>query len=415
MGEPANKNGECQYTEFTESGNGGLGDPLLARRRRAPRIIDRSTSSSNHSLGTWNIRRLRAPHAWRIYLSAPFHTLVNMSLYKVLLCLTSVYLLLIVSFALLYLVVDPSCKMEINTFPQSFIFSVSTLFTIGFGTGGNDVFFNSCGSAIFLITAQTIVGVFVNAIAFGIFYARFARGQSRAATISVSAYACVQKIRGALYFTFQTCEMRKHQLAEAHIRCYAILHKTRHFPHQVHHMQSYPMRLQQPDDDLNAWLILALPTICVHRLDAWSPLTPPAAPPASAHNAAVDFLFPEPPQRAVDVDTGTREDRYRTRKEPLFDRTVDPAASFLTTDEMERLLRYWDETQMEVVVLVEGIDAATSATTQMRHSYKPCDVLFNQQFVNCVFIDHETGAAIIDFNRFDSTVPLDLEAVQIKD
>ncbi|CAK4115260.1 unnamed protein product [Aphanomyces euteiches] len=384
-----------------------LENPLLHGRQQTPRMIDRS-GGMNHSLGTWNIRRLRAPHAWRVYLSAPFHTLVNMSLYKVLFCLTSVYLILIIIYALLYLTVDPSCNMAINTFPQSFIFSVSVLFTIGFGVGGNDIYFNSCGSAIFFITSQTIIGVFVDAIAFGIFYARFARGQSRAATIYVSAVACIQKIRGNLYFTFQVCEMRKHQLAEAHVRCYVILHKSPHFPHQVHQMQAYPMRLQQPDDDLNGWLILALPTTCVHRLDAWSPLTPPNL--GELHNAATDYMYPEPPQRAVDVETGNRENRYRAEKEPLFERSQSPI-EHVSGEDIERLLRYWSETHMEVVVVVEGVDASTSSTTQMRHSFKACDVLFNQQFVNCVFVDEKTGAAIIDFNRFDDTVPLDAKTL----
>ncbi|KAH9090811.1 hypothetical protein Ae201684P_006216 [Aphanomyces euteiches] len=365
-----------------------LENPLLHGRQQTPRMIDRS-GGMNHSLGTWNIRRLRAPHAWRVYLSAPFHTLVNMSLYKVLFCLTSVYLILIIIYALLYLTVDPSCNMAINTFPQSFIFSVSLW-------------------QRHLLYYITIIGVFVDAIAFGIFYARFARGQSRAATIYVSAVACIQKIRGNLYFTFQVCEMRKHQLAEAHVRCYVILHKSPHFPHQVHQMQAYPMRLQQPDDDLNGWLILALPTTCVHRLDAWSPLTPPNL--GELHNAATDYMYPEPPQRAVDVETGNRENRYRAEKEPLFERSQSPI-EHVSGEDIERLLRYWSETHMEVVVVVEGVDASTSSTTQMRHSFKACDVLFNQQFVNCVFVDEKTGAAIIDFNRFDDTVPLDAKTL----
>ncbi|KAF0718491.1 Aste57867_1660 [Aphanomyces stellatus] len=425
---PSKRDGESVSLEFKESGSGDV-------RQRVPRIIDRSTTSPNHSLGAWNIRRMRSAHAWRMYLSAPFHTLVNMSLYKVLLCLTTVYLILIVVFALLYLLVDPSCKMAIETFPQSFIFSVSTLFTIGFGAGGNDIFFNSCGSAIFLITAQTIIGVFVSAVAFGIFYARFARGQSRAATVSVSAYACVQKIRGALYFSFQTCEMRKHQVAGRSA------HSMLRDPSQVAPLpppsaphavvpDASPAARRRPERVVDPGLAdhLRPSTRCVESVDAARRGTAQCAQrrcrlhvsrhehialvPSSCHSPLPPI---EPPQRVVDVDTGTREDRYRTQKEPLFDRTVDPATSLLTSDEMDSLLRYWDETQMEVIVLVEGIDAATSATTQVRHSYKPCDVLFNQQFVNCVFVEPETGAAIIDFNLFDATAPLDLDTVQIKD
>ncbi|ETV84232.1 hypothetical protein H257_03495 [Aphanomyces astaci] len=397
-------------TDYVQGGDEKHGN--AAAHPSKCRMIDRS-AGSNHSLGTWNIRRLRASDAYKRYLSAPFHTLVNMSVYKVVIGLSLVYLTVIAVFGLLYLSIDSSCNLAIATFPQGFIFSVSVLFTIGFGVGGNDVFFNSCGSAITLITAQTIVGVFLDAMAFGIFYQRFARGQSRANTIRVSAFACVQKIRGHLYFTFQTCEMRKHQLSEAHVRCYAVLHKSVHFPHQVHHMQAYPMRLQQPDDDLNGWLILALPTICVHRLDAWSPLAPPPLDPEPTHNPATQALFPEPPQRAVDIESGTRENKYRVDKPALFNSATTNVLTPVTKADIDRLLRFWSDTEMEVVVVVEGVDAATSSTTQMRHSFKAHDVVFNEQFVNCVFIDNETGGAIIDFKHFDRTTPLDFAAIPV--
>merc|ERR1719253_1297297 len=35
------------------------------------------------------------------------------------------------------------------------------------------------------------------------------------------------------------------------------------------------MRLLHPDDELGASLLLAVPTVVVHRVDAWSPLLPP--------------------------------------------------------------------------------------------------------------------------------------------
>jgi hypothetical protein len=44
--------------------------------------------------------------------------------------------------------------LKTNTFPEAFMFSLSTLSTIGFGAQGGDVFFGSCASAIFVITAE---------------------------------------------------------------------------------------------------------------------------------------------------------------------------------------------------------------------------------------------------------------------
>ncbi|OQS07276.1 inward rectifier K channel (IRK-C) family protein, partial [Thraustotheca clavata] len=208
----------------------------------APRLIDRK-GPFKQSRGTWNIRRIRTPEAWKLYFQAPFHTLVNQSLYKVLFWFTVVYLTNLIFFCCMYMVVPKECNVGVTSFAEGWIFSVSVIATIGFGTALNDIFFGSCPSVIFLITLESMMGILINALAFGVVYQRFARGQARASTVAVSNFACVQKIRGNLYFMFQTCEMRKHQLNEAHVRCYAILHRSRHpyHSHHIHHVQSFPM------------------------------------------------------------------------------------------------------------------------------------------------------------------------------
>ena len=68
---------------------------------------------------------------------------------------------------------------------------------------------------------------------------------------------------------------------------------------------------------------------------------------------------------------------------------------------------------MEVVVLVEGIDAVTSTTIQVRHSYKAEDIMFDHRHVNCVDVDPATGGAVIDFNRFHETAPVDPECNKV--
>src|SRR5687767_10651685 len=120
---------------------------------------------------------------------------------------------------------------------------------------------------------QSLVAVLLDAIAIGIIFQRFSRAQARANTIVLSTNACVRRIRGELYFMFQACEMRKHQLVEAHVRMYAIRHDVEFGQH--YYFQSHPMRIQHPDDDLGGMMLLALPSVVVHRMDAWSPLCRP--------------------------------------------------------------------------------------------------------------------------------------------
>ena len=68
---------------------------------------------------------------------------------------------------------------------------------------------------------------------------------------------------------------------------------------------------------------------------------------------------------------------------------------------------------MEVVVLVEGIDAVTSSTIQVRQSYKPHEILFDHRFENCVDVDPRTGGAVIDFARFHQTHAVDPDTVKV--
>jgi hypothetical protein len=67
-------------------------------------------------------------------------------------------------------------------------------------------------------------------------------------------------------------------------------------------------------------LMMNLPNIVVHALDAWSPLvphpvdlrlwrdlSPVSQDDAEAYNPATDSRFPDPAQRLVDVDQGNRD------------------------------------------------------------------------------------------------------------
>lgn len=61
---------------------------------------------------------------------------------------------------------------------------------------------------------------------------------------------------------------------------------------------------------------------------------------------------------------------------------------------------------LEIVVLVEGIESVTSNKLQARYSYAADDILVNRTFKPCVSIG-EDGEAVIDFSKFHETVPID--------
>ncbi|CEG48949.1 animal inward rectifier k channel (irk-c) family protein [Plasmopara halstedii] len=387
------------------------------------RIMDRKDKMFKRSKGQWNIRRQKVPHYWKLYMQDPFHTVVNMRLSKVLASLMFAYIVVITLFGALYMTPREECRLAISTFFDGFSFSVSVLFTIGFGTNGGDVFFGRCVWVQTIITLESFMGILLDALAIGIIFQRFSRAQARANTIVMSTHACVRRIRGKLYFMFQVCEMRKHQLVEAHVRLYAIRHDIEFGEH--YYFQSYPMRIQHPDDDLGGMMLLALPSVVVHGMDAWSPLLRPKSINTCGmhHNPARKYLFPEPLCREADAQSGDRDASVQNNLySHLAHNTCRCGGENIATGDVhaatqppsiEEIQQYWAESQLEVVVLVEGIDAVTSTTIQVRHSYKAEDILFNHRHVNCVDIDPETGGALVDFRRFHETVPVDIDCSHV--
>ena len=106
----------------------------------------------------------------------------------------------------------------------------------------------------------------------------------------------------------QTCELRKHQLVEAHVRMYALkkeIDMLSKLPTNQHtsvnterpaqsstsndnnehdvgnniqgmtYYQTCPLRISQPNDERGAMLLLCLPQVVVHELNECSPLMPP--------------------------------------------------------------------------------------------------------------------------------------------
>lgn len=138
-------------------------------------------------------------------------------------------------------------------FSEAFLFSVETMATIGYGAPDGDIFFNGCYSMEALIFAETCCGLLMNGILLGILLNRVARGSPRANTILFSDRAIMRKIRGRYHFMCQVCEIRKHALVEAHVRCYLIRKDVDHLGTALPSpFECFTMRLSQPNDELGA-------------------------------------------------------------------------------------------------------------------------------------------------------------------
>lgn len=224
--------------------------------------------------------------------------------------------------------------------------------------------------------------MFLDAIAIGIIFQRFSRAQARANTIVLSTNACVRRIRGELYFMFQACEMRKHQLVEAHVRMYAVRHDVEFG--QYYYFQSHPMRIQHPDDDLGGMLLLALPSVVVHRMDAWSPLRRPKSTSSLCgvhHNPARSYLFPDIIARQGDADNGDRDGEIPIAKGSKSQICNKCRCSTATTESesvsheeaIAEIKEFWNDSQ------VGAISLCVCFCLSCRYAWCGCSVVTHSQ------------------------------------
>lgn len=415
-------------------------DPMSSR------ILDRSRRF-DQSRGVFNIKRRYSSSAIShfrrcVYANDWFHTLLHWSVCRLVVLISLLYLLTIILFGILYYILGKQCDLAMSEFIEALFFSMETMMTIGYST--HDIFFRGCPEMLIVITAESIVGCLLDAFCFGILYCRLSRGNTRACSILFSDKAVIQKIGGRFYFMFRMAELRKHQLIEAHVRCYAIRHVKDKMGKTIH-FQSCAMRTMHPDDDLGAMIFLPVPQLVVCCIDAWSPLYPPSFNiPIHQHNASAEYLFPDIYQRAGDVDSGTRDPKQNvscnncglvfTNKTYLKQHMTNKGSNgtkctptpsqhsninISTTSidytrenkmsnqiTVDKLKEFWSDSKMEVIIVLEGIDAITSFTLQARHSYSYLnnEIVFDHYFAPMVKTA-TNGSCDVDFSKFHDILP----------
>mmetsp|Transcript_30193 Transcript_30193/g.86490 ORF Transcript_30193/g.86490 Transcript_30193/m.86490 type:complete len:631 (+) Transcript_30193:106-1998(+) len=436
------------------------------------RFLDRE-SPMGQSLGKWNIARVASTGASakqlkKLYMKDVYHTFIDgSSTFAQFLVYSLMYVGLFLFFAIFYVVISEACGLGIDgKFIRAYYLSLETVVTIGYGAP--DPFYDNCWQGTVLMTVQSIVAYFLNALVIGSVFLRLTRPQSRANTILFSEKACIQEVNGALYFVFQVCEAKNHDLVQAHIRCYCI----RHDRNGDQAYQQVPLRLQQPDDEHGSTLLLTFPTKIVHRIDNWSPLSPAAdsirrtrkgavgeqCTPKDAQSSAWAYHWPEVPQRQVDAEQGNRDTcvcavcgssfqsfellrrhtEYNAAQDPLNGVPEERCHKAWSAEEMqswgwslveqrprpgappdlplfavasveptrEDIEAFISERFVEVVVLVEGIEPTTSATLQARHSYLfPDDIVWDRDFAKCALPGQTGEMCAIDMSRFNDLVP----------
>ncbi|GAB5359980.1 hypothetical protein AAMO2058_000588300 [Amorphochlora amoebiformis] len=284
------------------------------------RLISRDPG--NFQAGKPRLELIRHGKDWGILLSNTFTTIIDLPTWKLIMVVFLAYFIFNLLVGLIFYIISDECGLDVDNFNGALIFALLTTTTIGFGIRSGDPYMGTCRSGAVLLFIIMVLSILLDALLLGLVWQRLSRADIRGKSILFSDKAIIRRIDGIPYFIFQVCEMRHHTLVEGHVRCYCV----RRFPNQdsqlrddgyIHaHLQQQAMRLQIPDDELGGFLFMGLPSLVVHRIDAWSPLAPLVMDRDSkfggcgntkARNCRNSHRFPEILMRAGDVDAGERE------------------------------------------------------------------------------------------------------------
>jgi len=205
---------------------------------------------------------------------------------------------------------------------------------------------------------------------------------------------------------FRIGELRRYHLIGATIRCYCVRHErilvangdeeSGNVAVETTHFISRQMKLIHPDQRCGSDIWMGLPQVIVHRMDDESPLVPPAK---WCDGNGFLHTYPE----SSFSERGKSDSLPPMTTEESRTRDLDAVEDFL------------NDRDVEIVVLVEGTDEGTGASTQARHSYKVSDLAWNHAFAPCIFPygaddssptrrgGHPTCS--IDFSHFHDVVP----------
>ena len=426
--------------------------PSTVYRMGEGRLVDRD-GPFFQSKGRMRIRKRIRESDWAaFYYGDLFHSILDAPTSRVILAMFVGYISLAFLFAVPYYIIARNfdCDMGIQNYHEAVVFSLETMATIGYGA--RDIYFGDCWLPFITLAAQVCVKLVADALIIGIIYSRVSRPSKRASTVVFSKFAIIRRIRGKLYFMLQLCELRKHQLVEAHIRCYAVRHERDMDGAVIAPFQTCSMRLNHPNDELGGMLLMCLPQVVVHEIDHASPLMPPPVwssaqgthvwhPPSMEHaiqlrtertpelsdhkrsseissagnlgavyDPDVISRFPGVHRRSADEPL---ESPYRRRisvgREQGLISTDKPRSSSKKPvvkpdldwqdDERIMIMKYMRDRRVEVVAIVEGINAVTGGVMQSRYSFSCKDIKWDMSFMNCVMEDND-GTAIVDFSLF---------------
>jgi len=198
------------------------------------------------------------------------------------------------------------------------------------------------------------------------------------------------------------------------------------------YFQAFNMRLKHPSDELGSRLLMTLPSVIVHQIDKLSPMMPRSTwydATSRCHEWSGCDFPPKQDDKYADINmtesssstssTGLTstlhsEEPNQQKSEPNMSLSERRKLRHYQIEQLQ-IQSFLSDRDAEILILVEGVDEATSNVIQAKHSYKWDDIVWNASFAPCV----KRGApgqpfseyCIVDFDKFHDLVdaPLDCE------
>ncbi|XP_034180532.1 inward rectifier potassium channel irk-1 isoform X2 [Osmia lignaria lignaria] len=281
--------------EGKNSGSPFLEDPsrkLAKRHVRAASCRYRQTRFSSRRIrkrvvfkhGDCNVVQGNVAKRRRRYLQDIFTTLVDAQWRWTLLVFSMNFLLSWLGFALIWWLIayshgdlDPEnytnpnqtftpCIVDIRGFTSSFLFSIETQHTIGYGSKHPT---DECPEAVFVICIQSMTGVILQAFMVGIVFAKLSRPKKRTQTLLFSRNAVICQRDGQPCLMFRVGDMRKSHIIEAHVRAQMIKRKV---TREGELLPFFQTELKVGGDGEEDKIFFIWPTTIVHKIDEQSPL-----------------------------------------------------------------------------------------------------------------------------------------------
>ena len=273
-----------------------------------PRIVPRSRSEQ--------LRRANLRASWHHDL---YHRSLMLPWWVFLMLGCSVYLLVNVIFAGLYMLEPGSIAGASGRFPDAFFFSIQTIATIGYGVMSPATFWCNV-----LVTVETMTGLVFLALATGVTFARISRPTAR---VMFADVAVVAPYNGNPTLSFRLGNERRSQILEADVAVVLLRYETSTEGETMRRFYDLPLvRSHTP--------IFALTFTVMHSIDKHSPFYGATAESLVANDA--ELLISVTGLEEITSQTVHARHSYRAEEIRFGHRFAD----IFSTDAKGRLIDY---------------------------------------------------------------------------